>query len=100
MPRIRQYANRYAEEDFKREIFRKLTERYESVSVRALSRDTGISQTTLNTKIRHDNSNLDIGELQQIIAVLKPDPGVLLKLLGYSGKDITKFKNQKTEELT
>lgn len=94
MPRIRQYAAKYAEEDFKKEIFRCLTDRYEDVSVRALSRETGISQGTLNTKIRHDNSNLDVSELQRIVAVLNPNPGILLKLLGYSQAQITKFKEK------
>ena len=93
MPRIRQYSDRYASEDFKKEIYRRLTDKYEEVSVRALARDTGISQSTLNTKIRHDNSNLDISELQRIVAVLSPDPGIVLKLLGYSQSQINKFKS-------
>ena len=94
MPRLRAFAKQYAEEDFKKEVYRCLAERYENVSVRALSRETGISQGTLNTKIRHDNSNLDVSELQRIVAVLNPDPGILLKLLGYSQAQITKFKGK------
>lgn len=92
MPRIRQYAVQYAESDFKKEIFRCCAERYEEVSIRALARETGIAQTTLNTRIRHDVSNLDVSELRRIVPVLKPDPAVILKLLGFSGEDIRKFK--------
>lgn len=98
MPKLRrQYAIKYAEEDFKKEIFRCLTERYEKVSTRALAAETGISNSTLSTKIRRDNSNLDVAELRQIIPLLKPDPGVVLMLLGYTSQDITKFKKQNKE---
>lgn len=92
MPRLRAYARQYADADFKKEVYRCLTERYENVSVRALSRETGISNSTLNNKIRKNVSNLDVSELQQIVAVLNPDPGVILKLLGYSTAQIKKYK--------
>lgn len=100
MPRIRQYAAMYDETDFRKEIFRKMAERYDTISVRKLAAEAGVSQATLNQKLRHCAKNLDVYELRLIIPVLKPDPGVVLKLLGYTGKDITKFKNQKTEETT
>lgn len=93
MPRIRQYAAQYAESDFKKEIFRCCAERYEDVSIRALARETGISQSTLNTKIRHCSDNLDISELRRIVPVLNPDPGIILKLLGFSAEQIKKFKS-------
>lgn len=92
MPRIRQYADRYAEEDFKKELFRKMADRYEQISVRALARETGISHSALNVKIRSDNTNLDIGELRRIVPILNPDPGILLKLLGYTPAQIKRFK--------
>lgn len=94
MPRIRQYAERYAEEDFRKEIFRRMADRYEQISVRALARETGISHSALNTKIRENNTNLDIGELQRIIPILNPDPGIILKLLGYTPAQIKRFKEK------
>lgn len=93
MPRIRQYAVQYSEEDFRKEVFKKMAERYEDISIRALARESGISPSTLNHRIRHDISNLDVSELRQIVPILKPDPAVILKLLGYTGDDIRKFKN-------
>lgn len=93
MPRLRMYACHYSEEDFRKELFRKMAERYEEISVRALAAEAGIAQSTLNTRIRHDISNLDVSELRRIVPILKPDPTVILKLLGYTGEDIRKFKN-------
>lgn len=93
MPRLRVYAAQYSEEDFRKEVFKKMAERYEDISIRALARESGISPSTLNNRIRHDISNLDVSELRQIVPILKPDPAVILKLLGYTGDDIRKFKN-------
>lgn len=98
MPRIRQNHTIYAEADFKKEIFRCLAARYEDVSIRALSRETGISQSSLNNHLRHNIVNLDVGVLQKIVPLLKPDPAAVLKLLGYTGEDIRKFKNKNKEE--
>lgn len=92
MPRIKQYATQYAEADFKREIFRCLADRYDEVSVRALARETGISQSTLNNKIRHSHNNLDVGELRKIVPLLNPNPGIILKLLGFTTAQIKRFK--------
>lgn len=92
MPRIRAYAQQYVDADFKKEVYRCLAERYENVSVRALSRETGISQSTLNCKIRKNVSNLDIGELRKIVPLLNPNPGIILKLLGFTPAQIKRYK--------
>ena len=92
MPRIRQYVMQYAADDFRKEIYRCLADRYDDVSVRALARETGISQSTLNIKIRHSHDNLDIGELRKIVPILNPDPGIVLKLLGFTPAQIKRFK--------
>ena len=92
MPRIKPYEEKYLEQDFKKEVYRCLAERYDEVSVRALSRETGISQSTLNTKIRHSHNNLDIGELRKIVPLLNPNPGIILKLLGFTPAQIKRFK--------
>lgn len=92
MPRIRQYADKYAEADFRKEIFRRLADRYECVSVRALSREIGACQGTLNAKIRNRTTSLEVGELQKIVPVLNPDPGIVLTLLGYTPQQIKRYK--------
>lgn len=97
MPRIAMYADKYADADFQKEIYRRMADRYEEVSVRALAREIGACQSTLNTKIRKTPCTLVISELRKIVSVLKPDPVIMLKLLGYTSKEINKFKNQKEE---
>lgn len=97
MPRLRANSAIYAENDFRKELYRRLTDRYETVSIRALAREVNVSQSSLNTYLRHNIINLDVGVLQKIIPVLKPDPAAVLKLLGYTGEDIRKFKNKKEE---
>lgn len=94
MPRIRQCAAQYAETDFRKELYRRMTDRYDTVSIRALARESGISQSSLNNHLRHNIINLDVGVLQKIIPLLKPDPAAVLKLLGYTGEDIRRFKNK------
>lgn len=94
MPRIRQYEAQYAETDFRKELYRRMTDRYDTVSIRALARESGISQSSLNNHLRHNIVNLDVGVLQKIIPLLKPDPAAVLKLLGYTGEDIRRFKKK------
>lgn len=98
MPRIRQYADKYSYEDFRKEVFRKLADRYCEVSVRKLAAESGLAQSTLNTKLRHKTESLEVEELRKIIPVLRPDPTVVLQLLGYSNQDISRFKKQNNQE--
>ena len=93
MPRLKIKANEYAIADFRKELFRCLADRYENVTVRALALELGVCQATLNTKIRNKTDQMDIGELQMIVPLLKPDPEVILKLVGYTCKEIARFKN-------
>ena len=97
MPRLRVNSAIYAENDFRKEMYRRMTDRYDTVSIRALARESGISHSSLNNHLRHNIVNLDVGVLQKIVPLLKPDPTVVLKLLGYTGEDIRKFKNKKEE---
>ena len=92
MPRIKPYEEKYLEQDFKKEIFRCLANRYDEVSVRALAREVGVCQSTLNTKLRHSQKSLDIADLQKIVPLLNPDPGIILKLLGFTAAQIKRYK--------
>lgn len=89
MPRIYQNAEKYAQEDFRKEIRKKQGE-YDLMSVRALADRAGIPQSTLNPKI-HNPNKLLISELRKLIEILHPDIGVLLILLGYTKKEIRQF---------
>lgn len=90
MPRIYQYEDRYVIEDFQKEIRRKQGE-YNLMSVRSLADQIGIPQSTLNPKI-HQPGKLLISELRKLIQTLHPEIEVVLMLLGYSKKEIKKFK--------
>lgn len=97
MPRLKIYNAVYDESDFRKEMFTKMALRYDEVSVRKLAEEAGVSQSTLNQKLRHCAKNLDVHELRLIIPILRPDPAVVLRLIGYTSQDITRFKKQTKE---
>ena len=91
MPRIKQYAEKYAEEDFRREV-RCKQGYYDLMSMTALSNETGIPRTTLAKRISIP-AGMSVEELRKIIAVLHLDPEISLALLGYTTKEINRFEN-------
>lgn len=95
MPRIKQYAERYAREAFQKEIRRKQGER-DLMSVRALARETEIPATTLGPKLE-DPDKLKVEDLKKLVAALTPDPAAVLGLLGYDGKVIRSFLGRQEE---
>lgn len=86
MPRIRQYADKYTEKDFAKEIDR-IIDRPE------LSVQSGIAYSTLRKRIL-DPGSFRVTELQQAIKVAKPSIRIVLIMLGYTSKDIKKFKEE------
>lgn len=90
MPRIHQYEEKYVKTDFQTEI-RRQQGQYNLMSCRALSQAAGIPHSTLNPKINNP-FKLTVEDLRKLIPVLHPDPAPVLALLGYSKKDIEKFK--------
>jgi predicted transcriptional regulator len=91
MPRIRQYSDRYAIEDFQREI--RVQQAVCGMSQRELGEQSGIAPSTLCKRLKNPE-NFEVGELRKIIPVLQPDPGIVLALLGYSSKEIKRFKEE------
>jgi predicted transcriptional regulator len=89
MPRIRQLADKYAREDFSKEIRRKQGE-MELMSVRALAEATDIPPSTLGPKLREPDK-MDVVDLRKIVKTLSPDPAVVLRLLGYETKTANKY---------
>lgn len=87
MPRIRQYAENYAAEDFRREMRSRMG--FHDLSQRELAQKANVSQTTISNRIRNPNC-ITVGELRSINKVLGLNPGIVLALLGYSNKQITK----------
>lgn len=96
MPRIRQLAEKYAEDDQKKveKAF------WKSVKVRCAEQDidtwadlgqqTGIPESTFQN-YRANIGKVQINTMRKMVGLLKPDIQIVLLLLGYSEKDIRKF---------
>ena len=87
MPRIRQYAQNYAAEDFRREVRARMG--YFDLSQRDLAEQTCMSQSTVSSRIR-DPNDITVGELRSMNQVLELDLMIVLALLGFSKKQIRK----------
>lgn len=92
MPRIRQYEDKYAAEDFRKEVRIRQGEN-DLMSVTALAERAGMPRTTL-TKRLADPMGMTVGEYRKLNEAVRPDPGVALALLGYSKKDIRAFREK------
>lgn len=87
MPRIRLYAENCAAEDSRREMRSSMG--YHNTSQRELAQKANVSQTTISNRIRNPNF-ITVGELRSINKVLGLNLGIVLALLGYSNKQVTK----------
>lgn len=95
MPRIRQYAEKYTDDDFRKVIRHGLTDlgyRYDS----ELAEVTTMSVTTACRKVRAP-STMSLEQLRSVIAALDPDPVAVLRFLGYSMKDIRRIAERLAE---
>lgn len=91
MPRIRQKAEEYSEDDFRNEInaqrARAGLDTFESFGdAIGVSAKSAWSYTKEPGMIR-------MKHLRSMVKVIKPDPEIVLKALGYSGKDIRSMAN-------
>lgn len=93
MPRIRQYANQYANEDFVKELRKKMID-YNYKSVKEIAQMIRLAPRTLYRKVE-DPDLFRVSDLRKIIPVLQPDPGIVLSLLGYTKQEIKRFKEGK-----
>lgn len=96
MPRIKQCEDRYAVEDFRKEVRTRQGER-DLMSKSALAEEADLPRTTL-TKRLTDPMGMTFGEFKKINKTIHPDPGVVLALLGYTGKEIKAFRKQGASE--
>lgn len=85
MPRIRQYAENYAAEDFRREVRARMG--YHDLSQADLASKTPMSQSTISNRLR-DPNDITVGELRSLNKALGLDPVVVMALLGYARKDL------------
>ena len=92
MPRIRQYADRDAMKDFIGEINAQRA-RFGYDTQRSLAPVLGVCQATAGNYIRNPET-IPFGVLRAIVKAVKPDPGILLKALGYTTQDIKKLAKE------
>lgn len=92
MPRIKQLANQYANEDFIKELRKKMID-YGYSSFAEVARMIQVDPRTLYRRVETPDK-FTVSILRSIIALLCPDPGIVLTLLGYTQKDIKRFKER------
>ena len=99
MPRIRQLAEKYAAEDAEKakENFMEELDHQKYLngyrSDRNLADTLGISAPSIG-RYRKNPGTMQIETMQKFVALLKPDISVVLRLLGYSEKEIRAFAKQ------
>ena len=92
MPRIRQYAERDAMSDFVSELNAQRA-RFGYSTQRTFGPAIGVCQVTAGNYMRHPDT-IPFGVLRSIVKAVKPDPGILLKALGYTTQDIKKLAKE------
>lgn len=85
MPRIRQKADDYALKDYMGEI-KAQSARLGYDTQESLGRAVGLSRPTMGKYLKDPMAY--IGTLRKLVQTLKPDPIIVLKVLGYSASDI------------
>ena len=89
MPRIRQNMSVYVVNDFKEEVRVRLARL--DMKQGDLAEDSGIPRSTLSKRL-NDPDSITVSQLRGIVSAIKPDAGIVLKLLGYTTQDIKKIK--------
>lgn len=92
MPRIRQLTQHYANEDFVKELRKKMID-YNYRSVKEIALIIQMAPRTLYRKVQSPDS-FCVSDFRKIIPILQPDPGITLSLLGYNKQDIKRFKER------
>lgn len=92
MPRIRQLTNQYANEDFVKELRKKMID-YNYTSFKEVAQTVQIDPRTLYRRVENPDK-FCVSVFRKIIPILQPDPGIVLSLLGYTKQDIKRFKER------
>lgn len=91
MPRIRQNAQKYAEEDFRKGVRHFMVDAgFESLKEVAAA--AGIPHSTLCKRIQQPDT-MTAREMRSLFPVVRPPAAVLLALLGYPAKEIKNMED-------
>lgn len=91
MPRLRKPPEtpEQARQNFLREV--KVRRVYENMTQKDLAEEVGISPSSMSELMAHPDK-ITIERLRTIVTILRPDMEIVLKLIGYPGKDIDQFR--------
>lgn len=92
MPRIRQYAERDATKDFLGEINAQRA-RFGYNTCEEFGKAIGVCPKSAWNYL-NDPDRIRLGSLRAIVKTIKPNPGIVLKALGYSTQDIKKLAKE------
>lgn len=90
MPRIRQKADTYRNEDFRRDVLVRLA--YLGINQHDLAEHLGVCDGTISIMLRQPEK-ISVERLRKIIAFLDLEPASILRLTGYSQRDIKKAES-------
>lgn len=93
MPRIKQKADEYSMRDLIAEINAQCG-RYGYTSQKSLGEALGVCQSTAGSYLKNPES-IKFGALRSMVKVLRLDPVVVLKALGYTNQDIKKLQERR-----
>lgn len=93
MPQIKVYEEKYAREAFWKEVDGKGAMQGLKSNA-AIGAAIGITGQCVGKYRRDTFGRMQLKTMQSIVKVLKPDPEVILRLLGYSDKEINKFAKE------
>ena len=88
MPRIRQKANDYRNEDFRREVLARLA--LLGIQQHDLAEHLGVCDGTVSVML-HNPEKIQVERLRKMIAFLGLEPASILRLCGYEPKQIKDF---------
>lgn len=92
MPRIKQYEERYAMGELTAELNAQRA-RFGLTSYERFGTAIGVSGKGAWNLVNNPDA-IRLGVFRQIVKAVKPDPGVLLKALGYTTQDIKKLAKE------
>ena len=89
MPRIRQKADEYRNQDFRRDVLVRLA--YLGLNQTDLAEHMGVSKPTMSGLL-HCPDKISVARLRKIISYLQLEPSVVLRLCGYDSKTVKEYK--------
>lgn len=92
MPRIKQLYPKYVNDDFIKELRRKMVD-YNYTSFKQIAEIIHIAPRTLYRRVEKPDM-FSVSDFRKLVPLLHPDPSIVLVLLGYTKQDIKRFKSK------